>query len=179
MMTKFSFTLLAASLLSTTAVTADTFEITVTNLLEDELLAPIVITGAHNDHVWFEGTYVTAAGESQILTGNPGFVVAEIGDDPVVVVRGTEGEPGYLVGPGSTVSVTLETEATALRVLSMVAPTRLEDTYVTGVLDVNAGRRFSFALDRYDIGYDEKTRMRVKTDEAVARVEIVRQIPGE
>lgn len=179
MMTRLTSTLLAASLVSATGLAAETFEITVTNHLEEELLAPIVITGAHNDHVWFDGAYVTAAGESQILTGNPGFVVAQIGEDAVVVGRGTEGEPGYLVGPGSSVTVTLETEATALRVLSMVAPTLLQDTYVTGVVDVNAGQSFTLDLDRFDIGYDEKTRTRVKTDEAVARVEILRRAVGE
>ncbi|MEM0949715.1 MAG: hypothetical protein AAGK37_20115 [Pseudomonadota bacterium] len=154
---------------------AETYEITVTSLLDEELLAPFVVTGVHNDPVIFSGDYVTAAGESQVLTGNTAFIVEAIGDDPVVVGRGIDGEPGYLIGPGSSVTVSLETEATALRIMAMVAPTLQEDTYVTGVVDVNAGDTRTIELDRYDIGYDEKRRTREWTGTSAARVEIVRR----
>lgn len=165
-------TLAGISLCFAQAVMADTFTITVTNQLSEELLAPIVVTSATNDAAFFEGDYVTSAAETQILTGDPAEVVAAIGD--VGVVHGTDGPPGVLLAPGGSVTLEYQTDATALRILAMVAPTMLPDTYVTGVADLQAADSVSLTLDRFDIGNDEGTKMRTQSGQAAALIEITR-----
>ncbi|NOR61577.1 MAG: hypothetical protein GQ535_03665 [Rhodobacteraceae bacterium] len=149
---------LAFGLLASTAY-AETFTVTVTNNLTEELLAPIVVTDAGNDSFLFTDGYVTAAAESQILTGDPMMVVEAIGADQVTVAHGTDGPPGVLLAAGSSVTFTVETEATAWRILAMVAPTMVPDTYVTALADVSAGHEVTIELGRYDIGNDEGTKM--------------------
>ncbi|MGR3289689.1 MAG: hypothetical protein ACU0C9_00625, partial [Paracoccaceae bacterium] len=98
-----------------------------------ELLAPILITNVSNDSEIFLGAYVTPEAEDQILTGDPAMLVARIGPD-AMVGHGTDGPPGILLAPGKSVTFDIETDVTAVRILSMVAPTLLPDTYVTNVL---------------------------------------------
>ncbi len=56
----------------------------------------------------------------------------------------------------------IETDATAVRVISMVAPTMLPDTYVTNVVDLTGADTVEAHLTRFDIGHDEGTKMIVK-----------------
>ncbi len=112
---------------------AGTYSVTVTYNLSQELLAPILITNVSNDSEIFLGAYVTPEAEDQILTGDPAMLVARIGPD-AMVGHGTDGPPGILLAPGKSVTFDIETDVTAVRILSMVAPTLLPDTYVTNVL---------------------------------------------
>ncbi len=149
---------LAFGLLASTAF-AETFTVTVTNTLAGELLAPIVVTDAGNDGFFFKDGYVTAAAESQILTGDPAMIVEAIGADQVTVAHGSDGPPGVLLAPGGSVTFTVETDSTAWRILAMVAPTMVPDNYVTALADVSAGKEVTVELARYDIGNDEGTMM--------------------
>ncbi|MDE4061913.1 hypothetical protein [Phaeobacter gallaeciensis] len=151
---------------------ADTYTITVTNRMSDELLAPIAVTSAVNDPALFDGPYVTQAAETQILTGDPSAVVASIG--AVGVVHGNDGPPGVLLAPGDSVTFDYETDATALRILAMVAPTMLPDTYVAGIADLQAADGVTLILDRFDIGNDEGTHVRTQIAEGAAQIQITR-----
>ena len=137
---------------------AGTWTVTVTNNLKEELLAPILITSAANDGEIFENGYVTPEAEAQILTGDPGKLAARIGPD-AMVGHGTDGPPGVLLAPGKSVSFEIETDATSVRVLAMIAPTVVPDNYVTNVVDLSGGKTAKAGLLRYDIGHDEKTMM--------------------
>ena len=53
----------ALSLAASSAALAETYTVTVTNNLGEELLAPILITNASNDAEIFAGSYVTAEAE--------------------------------------------------------------------------------------------------------------------
>ena len=152
-------TLAAATLaLSAGLANAGTYTVTVTNNLKEELLAPILITSAANDGEIFSGGYVTPEAEEQILTGDPAKLAARIGPD-AMVGHGTDGPPGVLLAPGKSVTFEIETEATSVRVLAMVAPTMVPDNYVTNVVDLQGGKMVEAGLVRYDIGNDEKTMM--------------------
>lgn len=163
---------LAALALSAGSAFAGTYEVTVTNNLDTELFAPIVVTDANNDSKLFTMHYVTKAAESQILTGDPAEVVKSIGADMVSVGHGTDGPPGVLLAPGKSVTFQVETEATALRILAMVAPTEMPDTYVTAVADLYARNMAGVSLDRFDIGHDEGDMMTRMTATSVGTVEI-------
>jgi hypothetical protein len=139
------------------------WSVTVTNNLDRELLAPILITNVANDGNIFNGSYVTPEAEEQILTGDPGKLAARIGSD-AMVGHGTDGPPGVLLAPGMSVTFDIETDATAVRVLSMVAPTELPDTYVTNVVDLTGADSVEARLTRFDIGHSEGTKMIVKFD---------------
>lgn len=154
------------------AAAADSYTITVTNRMSDELLAPIAVTSAVNDPALFEGRYVTQAAETQILTGDPSAVVAAI--SAVGVVHGNDGPPGVLLAAGGSVTFNYETDATALRILAMVAPTMVPDTYVTGVADIQAADSVTLLLDRFDIGNDEGTHVRSQIDVGAAQIQITR-----
>jgi hypothetical protein len=150
------------SLLVSTAFGAN-YTVTVTNNLDEELLAPILITSAANDGEIFTGTYVTPEAEEQILTGDPAKLAARIGED-VAIGHGTDGPPGVLLAPGKSVSFTIDTDATSVRVLAMVAPTMVPDNYVTTVVDIHATHTSTTSLIRYDIGHDEGTMMNMASD---------------
>ena len=137
---------------------AGSWTVTVTNNLKDELLAPILITSAANDGEIFQKGYVTPEAEEQILTGDPGKLAARIGPD-AKGGHGTDGPPGELLAPGKSVSFEIETDATSVRVLAMIAPTAVPDNYVTNVVDLSGGGKVEAGLLRYDIGHDEKTMM--------------------
>ncbi|WP_296426224.1 hypothetical protein [Yoonia sp.] len=157
------FASVLALALGTTAAFADSYTVTVTNNMTEELFAPIVVTDAANDGALFTMGYVTDAAEAQILTGDPKTVVAAIGMDMVTVAHGEDGPPGVLLAPGKSITFTVDTNATALRVLAMVAPTMVPDNYVTALVDLNAGG-ITVDLPRFDIGHDEGT----KTNSPVA-----------
>ena len=127
--------------------------LTITNQVEDELLAPILVAPVKYDSKIFVGDYVSAAAEHQILTGDPVMTVEAIGKK-AKVVHDTDGPPAVLLAPGK--SVTIEVKARrgeALRIIAMVAPTRYADHFVTAVINTKAG--IPLSLDRYDIGHDE------------------------
>lgn len=157
------------------AATAATYEITVTNTLDEELFAPIVVTDANNDDKLFTMSYVTEAAEHQILTGEPTMVVESIGADMTGVVNGEDGPPGVLLAPGKSVTLEFETDATALRIIAMIAPTAVPDNYVTAVADLNARDMVEVALDRFDIGYDEGTKVNAQVGDMAGTVSIVRK----
>lgn len=156
----FKLTLGAAALsLIAGMASAGEYTVTVTNNLEKELLAPILITNVANDSNIFMGSYVTPEAEEQILTGDPAMLAARIGPD-AMVGHGTDGPPGVLLAPGMSVTFDIKTDATAVRVISMVAPTMLPDTYVTNVVDLSGGGdTVEASLLRFDIGHDEGTMM--------------------
>lgn len=64
-----------------------------------------------------------------MLTGDPGMLAERIGD--VTVGHGADGPPGVLLAPGGTVTFEYETDATALRIFAMIAPTMFADHYVS------------------------------------------------
>ena len=133
------------------------YKITVTNNLAEELFAPIVVTHASNDDLLFDNeNYVTEAAEHQILTGEPTDVVAAIGEG-VAVGHGSAGPPGVLLPSGESVEIMFDGDATALRILAMVAPTMVPDNYVSAVADVPMEGSVTVPLSRFDIGYDEMT----------------------
>lgn len=136
--------------------TAGVYTVTVTNNLDEELLAPILITSAANDGEIFLNGYVTPEAENQVLTGDPGKLVARIGPD-AMVGKGSDGPPGVLLAAGKSVTFQIETEATAVRVFAMVAPTLVPDNFVTNVIDLQGGVMVETGLIRFDIGFDEGT----------------------
>ena len=148
----------AALALAANAALAATYTVTVTNNMKEELLAPILITDARNDGEIFKMNYVTPEAEEQILTGDPAKLAARIGPD-AMVGHGSDGPPGVLLAPGKSVTFEITTEASSVRVLSMVAPTKVPDNYVTNVVDLHGMARAMADLARYDIGFDEKTMM--------------------
>lgn len=157
------------------AALADTYSITVTNNLSEELLAPIVVTNASNDSHFFDGNYVTPAAEEQILSGDPGKVVASIGADMAAVGHGTDGPPGVLLKAGDSVTFEFTTDATSLRILAMVAPTMIPDNYVSNVVDVHATAETTVKLNRFDIGHDEGTKTNAHVSNDAATVVITRK----
>ncbi len=160
-------------MLATPALAAD-YTVTVTNNLEDELLAPILITSAGNDSEIFVGDYVTPEAEEQILTGDPGMLAMRIGSD-AMVGHGMDGPPGVLLAAGKSVTFDISSDATAVRVIAMVAPTIVPDNYVSNVVDLHASSTVTAALNRFDIGHDEKTMTNMRIGDAVATVEFVRK----
>ncbi len=168
---------LAFGLLASTAF-AETFTVTVTNNLTEELFAPIVVTDAGNDAFFFKDGYVTSAAESQILTGDPAMVVAAIGADQVTVGHGTDGPPGVLLAAGSSVTFTVETDSTAWRILAMVAPTMVPDNYVTALADLSVANEVTVELARYDIGNDEGTMMNAPAGDMMHSAGTVKIVRG-
>lgn len=169
MMIKTLLTSATLGLLSTAAY-AGSYSVTVTNNLDEELLAPILIADAKYDTEIFDMGYVTPEAEHQILTGDPGKLAARIGPD-AMVGHGTDGPPGVLLAAGKSVTFEITTEATSVRVLSMVAPTMVPDNYVTAVVDLGMDDMASHALDRFDIGHDEGTKTITPVSEASATIE--------
>jgi hypothetical protein len=144
--------------LMSSAAFAATYSVTVTNNLDEELLAPILITDAANDAHIFDMGYVTPEAEDQILTGDPKMLAARIGAD-AMVGHGEDGPPGVLLSAGKSVTFEIITEASAVRVLSMVAPTAVPDNYVSNVVDLHGVDMATQALHRFDIGHDEGTKI--------------------
>ncbi len=138
-------TLLSATALAliSNMAAAGTYLVTVTNTMQNELLAPVLVTDAANDRFIFirGGSYVTPEAEEQILTGDPAALAARIGAHAMAghganVAHGTDGPPGVLLAPGKSLRFVINTEADKLRVLAMVAPTRVPDNFVTALVDL-------------------------------------------
>jgi hypothetical protein len=165
--------LLTSAVLMTAATSAlaGSYKVTVTNNLDDELLAPILITDVKNDTEIFDMGYVTPEAEHQILTGDPVQLAERIGPD-AMVGHGTDGPPGVLLAAGKSVTFEITTDSHALRVISMVAPTKVPDNYVTAVIELGMDDMASQTLDRFDIGHDEGTKTVTQVSEAVATIEI-------
>ena len=135
-----------------------TYTVEVMNDLAEEFFAPIVVTRVNDEHYLFDGTSVTAEAEHQILFGPPTMVVGAIGDGDATVFHGDAGPPGVLLPAGMSESGTFETDATALRIIAMVAPTMVPDNYVSAVVNVAglmSGDSVTAPLTRFDIGHDE------------------------
>ena len=153
----FGLTAMAAVVGLTTGVSLASshmsYEVTVTNNMEDELLAPVLVAPVSEDGKIFVERYVSPEAEHQVLTGDPGMLAAAIGDE-AAVAHGMDGPPGVLLAPGKSITFEVASHAEEVRVLAMVAPTMSEDHYVTAVVQLN-GETMSVGLDRFDIGYDE------------------------
>ena len=146
------------------------YEVTVTNNLDEELLAPVLVAPVSEDGKIFVDRYVSKEAEHQILTGDPAMLVAVIGDE-ASVGHGMDGPPGVLLAPGKSITFAVASHAPEVRVLAMVAPTMYEDHYVTAVVPLN-GKPISVALNRFDIGYDEGRKTIEPVAEAVATVQV-------
>lgn len=149
--------LVAATLLTSCAGVGipRTYLFEITNNLPDELLAPILVAPAVHDRKIFVDSYVTDEAETQILSGDPSELVAVIGDT-AVVAHGNDGPPGVLLAPGKSLTFRVITPYQSIRVLAMVAPTKVPDNYVSTVVSVVDST--SVKLDRFDIGHDERTK---------------------
>ncbi len=135
-----------------------TYEVTVTNLMESELIAPVLLTPIAADAKIFDGSYVTPEAEELVLTGDPSMLAASIGWG-AFVGRGEDGPPGILLAPGNSLSFEIITLDPEVRIIAMVAPTVLTATFALDPDDGADGQ-----LARFDIGHDENT----KTTTAVA-----------
>ena len=155
------------------AASAGMYEVTVTNNMDDELLAPILVAPVSEDGRIFVESYVSQEAEHQILTGDPGMLAGAIGES-AAVGHGEDGPPGVLLAPGKSVAFTMSSDATEVRVLAMVAPTMYKDHYVTAVVPLG-GEAMSVGLDRFDIGHDEGRKAIEAVAEAVATVRIASQ----
>lgn len=191
----------ALALISNMAA-AGTYLVTVTNTMQDELLAPVLVTDAANDRFIFTrgGSYVTPEAEEQILTGDPAALAARIASRAMAghganVAHGTDGPPGVLLAPGKSLRFVINTEADKLRVLAMVAPTRVPDNFVTALVDLgdmmmddgmasddmaddgmmDGDMGAPVALQRFDIGNDEGTNTITGIAGNYATVTIVKQ----
>ena len=134
-----------------------TYTVEVMNDLAMEFFAPIVVTRVNDEHYLFDGTSVTAEAEHQILFGGESMVLDAIGKEDAVSDQGTDG-PGFLLGSGKTLPIPFSTDATALRIIAMVAPTMVPDNYVSAVVNVASlmpGDSVTAPLTRFDIGHDE------------------------
>ena len=146
------------------------YEVTVTNDMDEELLAPILVAPVSEDGKIFVGDYVSGEAEHQILTGDPGMLAQAIGES-AMVGHGMDGPPGVLLAPGKSVTFSLTTDAKQVRVLAMVAPTMYPDHYVTAVVPLG-DMVVSVRLDRFDIGHDEGRMAIEPVADAVASVRI-------
>ena len=144
--------------------------ITITNLMTEELLAPVLIIPTRYDKKIFKGAYVSDEAEHQILTGDPAMLVEVIGKKSKVV-HGTDGPPKVLLAPGKSVSIEVKASRRQnLRIIAMVAPTIYKDHFVTGIINVSAG--IPLSLDRFDIGHDEGRKTTEYLSSAAALVTI-------
>jgi hypothetical protein len=131
------------------------YTVTVKNTLARERFAPILIVGDADDTKIWVGRYVSGEAHTQFTTGNPGPLAKVLGGD--------QGQPGGL-GVGGEVTFTFRTSASQARVTAMVHPDFTPDNYVTALLDLRAGG--TTALERFDIGDDEKRMTVVKVGPA-------------
>ena len=131
------------------------YTITVKNTLAKERFAPILVVGDADDTRIWVGKYVSPEARTQFTTGNPGPLAAVLGGD--------QGQPGGL-GVGGEVTFKFKTNAKKARLTAMVHPDYTPDNYVTGLIDLQAGG--TTALERFDIGDDEKRYSVVKVGPA-------------
>ena len=112
---------------------AHSYEITVTNTMPTEFIAPILVAGTGKDSEIFAGSYVTPEAETQVLTGDPKMLAERIGPD-ATVAHGKDGPPEVLLAPGHSLTFTLKTAEPEVRIFAMVAPTEKPDNYLTATL---------------------------------------------
>ena len=62
------------------------------------------------------------------------------------------------------------TDATSVRVLSMVAPTEVPDNYVSAVFDLTGVMMAAGQLPRFDVGHDEGTMKTMKVADSGAEI---------
>ncbi|MDG1736880.1 MAG: hypothetical protein P8H92_02815 [Paracoccaceae bacterium] len=60
-----------------------------------------------------------------------------------------------LLKAGESFTFEFETDATALSILAMIAPTIVSYNYVSNVVDVHASDDVTVMLNRFDIGHNE------------------------
>lgn len=153
---------------------AHEYKIRITNMMSDELIAPIVVVPSRADRRIFDDGYVTPEAESQILTGDPKQLVEKIGKR-AQVVHGTDGPPGVLLAPGKSVEITVDSgwrRRNNMRLIAMVAPTEYEDHFLSTV--VNLRSSLPTTMDRYDIGHDEDRKSIEYVSSGAAKVEIIK-----
>ena len=143
---------LGTVLLAKGAALAHEYKLTITNLMSVELLTPVLVAPVRADKYMFTQGYVSAEAEHQILTGDPAMLKEKIGKK-AVVGHGTDGPPGVLLAPGKSISITVSGRKGAVRVIAMVAPTKVPDNFVTGTINLSSA--LPQTLERYDIGHDE------------------------
>jgi pentapeptide MXKDX repeat protein len=112
---------------------AHTYEITVTNSMPTEFIAPVLVAGTDHDGDIFANHYVTPEAESQVLTGDPKALAARIGKD-ATVAHSDAGPPGVLLAPGKSLTFKVDTAAEEIRIFAMVAPTEKPDNYLTATV---------------------------------------------
>ena len=157
------------------------YNVTVTNNMDEELLAPVLVAPVSEDGKIFVENYVSKEAEHQILTGDPAMLAGTIGAS-AAVAHGSDGPPGVLLAPGKSITFSIEGGAEhsieggveQVRVIAMVAPTMYPDHYVTAVVPLN-GESVSLGLDRFDIGHDEGRKTIAPVAEAVATVQVSAQ----
>lgn len=174
--TSINAVILAILALATTAMPAQAlghkheggYILTITNTMDDELLAPILVTRTKYDREIFEHHYVTPESEAQILTGDPAELVERIGKN-AIVRHGSDGPPGVLLAPGKSIEIPVSGRA-AVRLIAMVAPTEFPDHFVTAV--VNPRAELPVMMDRYDIGHNEGTKTTKFVSSAAAMISV-------
>ena len=98
------------------------YEVTVTNNMEEELLAPVLVAPVSEDGKIFVGSYVSTEAEHQILNGDPGMLGGS--HRRRGLRRARHGRPpGVLLAPGKSITFAVKSHAPEVRVLAMVAPT--------------------------------------------------------
>ena len=112
---------------------AHSYEVTVTNTMKTELIAPVLVAGTENDSHIFAGKYVTPEAEVQVLTGDPKKLAARIGEG-AAVAHGEDGPPGVLLAPGKSLTFTVKTAAPEIRIFAMIAPTEKPDNFLTATV---------------------------------------------
>ncbi len=164
----------AAILLPASAARSADCMVTVTNDLDGELLAPILITSAGNDPDILDGGHVIPEAEARILAGDPAMLAGRIGSD-AMVGHGTDGPPGVLPASGKSVTFGISADATAVRVPAMVAPTMVPDNHVSDVVDLHAGPAVTALPNRFDIGHDEGINASMRVGDGAATIEFTRK----
>ena len=143
-----------------TSFAGDDYTITITNQMKDELLAPVLIAHVCKDKHIFNGLYVTRVAEHQFLTGDPAMLKEKIVRKATV----GHGPPGVLLTPGKSINITVSGgKSNVVRAIAMVAPTKVPDNYVSGLIVLGMDSRPT-TRDRYDIGHVESR----KTTELVS-----------
>ena len=134
-----------------------TYEVTVTNLMATELIAPVLLAPTDADSKIFDGSYVTPEAEELVLTGDPSMLAAKIGWG-AFIGQGEDGPPGRLLAPGKSLSFEIITLDPEVRVIAMVAPTVTPDNYLTATFTLDPDDGADGKLARFDIGHDENTK---------------------